>query len=48
MPRDNIRSQQASLAASDAPMYSASADDNATTFCFLDAQEIAPDPRENV
>jgi hypothetical protein len=48
IPRTSIRNQQASFAASDAPMYSASAEDRVTTFCFRDAHNIDPDPREKV
>jgi hypothetical protein len=48
IPHESICNQQASFAASDAPMYSASAEDRATTFCFREAHDIAPDPSENV
>ncbi|KAJ7083723.1 hypothetical protein B0H15DRAFT_802757 [Mycena belliarum] len=48
MPRKRVRSQHASFAPSDAPMYSASVEDRLTTFCFREDQDITPDPSEKV
>lgn len=42
-----VRSQIASLDASNAAVYSASHDDVATVLCFLDAHDMRPEPREN-
>jgi len=42
-----VRSQTASFAHSNAAVYSASQEDEATVFCFRVVQEMTPDPRVN-
>jgi len=47
IPDSNVRSQIASFPHSNAAVYSASQEDEATVFCFRVVQEITPDPRVN-
>ena len=43
----SVHSHIASLAHSNAAVYSASQEDEATVFCFQVVQEITPDPKVN-
>ena len=47
MPDSSVHSHIASLAHSNAAVYSASQEDEATVFCFRVVQEITPDPKVN-
>ena len=48
IPDSNVRSHIASFAHSNADVYSASQEDEATVFCFLVVQKITPDPKVKV